>query len=180
MNRIMHKCISHRGQSAQLRAAGVATILLILTGCASTPEAPTDSLRAAEMAIAQAEKLAGDDSWERIGVGRVAYTSGDKSKGEAIFSSVLGSPKVGKSDLYRIAVVYATTKEWSKAKPLFERAIAMDKEDDTGMLKIGCWFNVNGDRARAEQLFDSAFAHSPDAVWHHILAAGSYVGIEPF
>ena len=135
---------------------------------------------ASDALLAQAEKLAGDDSWERIGVGRVAYMSGDKPKGEAIFGSVLGSPKVGKSDLYRIAVVYATNKEWSKAKPLFERAIAMDKEDDTGMLKIGCWFNVNGDRARAEELFDSAFAHSPDAVWHHILAAGSYVGIEPF
>jgi tetratricopeptide (TPR) repeat protein len=130
--------------------------------------------------LAQGEKLAGDDSWERIGVGRVAYMSGDKQKGEAMFQSVLGSPKVAKSDLYRIGMVYATNKEWSKAKPLFERAIAMDKEDDTGMLKIGCWYNVNGDRARAEQLFDAAFAHSPDATWHYILAAGSYVGIEPF
>lgn len=130
--------------------------------------------------LAHAEELAGEDSWERIGVGRVAYMSGDKQKGEAIFESVLGSPKVVKSDLYRIAAMYATNKEWSKAKPLFERAIAMDKEDDTGMLKMGCWFNVNGDRARAEELFDSAFAHSPEAVWHYILAAGSYVGVEPF
>ena len=130
--------------------------------------------------LAQAEKLAGEDSWERIGVGRVAYLSGDKQKGEAIFQSVLGSPKVAKSDLYRIATMYAANKEWSQAKPLFERAIAMDKEDDTGTLKAGCWFNVNGDRARAEELFASAFAHSPEAAWHYILAAGSYVAVEPF
>jgi tetratricopeptide (TPR) repeat protein len=135
---------------------------------------------AAAALLAQGEKLAKDDSWERIGVGRVAYMSGDKPRGEAIFKSILDSPKVAKSDLYRIAVTYATNQEWSKAKPLFEKAVAMDKDDDTQMLKVGCWFNVNGDRARAEEMFDAAFAHSPEETWHYILAAGSYEGIEPF
>jgi tetratricopeptide (TPR) repeat protein len=165
-------------------ALGATTVLV-----AKTPKvifdpkayyAGNDPKAASAALLAQAEKLAKDDSWERIGVGRVAYMSGDKQKGEAIIQSVLGSPKVAKSDLYRIGVMYATAKEWNKAKPLLERAIAMDKDDDTGMLKIGCWYNVNGDRARAEELFDAAFAHSPDATWHYILAAGSYAGVEPF
>jgi tetratricopeptide (TPR) repeat protein len=135
---------------------------------------------AAAALLAQGEKLAKDDSWERIGVGRVAYLSGDKQKGEAIFQSILSSPKVAKSDIYRIAWAYAASQEWSKAKPLFEKAVAMDKDDDTQMLKVGCWFNVNGDRARAEELFNAAFAHSPEETWHYILAAGSYEGVEPF
>jgi len=137
--------------------------------------------KAASVALlAEGEKLAGDDSWERIGVGRVAYLSGDKKKGEAIFESVLGGPKVGKSDVYRIATAYALAKDWGKAKPLFERAVAMDKDDDTGMLKVGCWFNLNGERARAEELFDVAFAKSPDSAWNYILAGGSFAGVEPF
>ena len=142
--------------------------------------AGADRKAAAAALLAEGEKLAKDDSWQRIGVGRVAYISGDKQKGEAIFQSILGSPKVAKSDLYRIAVTYASGQEWSKAKPLFEKAVAMDKEDDTQMLKVGCWFNVNGDRARAEEMFNAAFAHSPEEAWHYILAAGSYEGIEPF
>jgi tetratricopeptide (TPR) repeat protein len=164
-------------------ALGATTVLVAKPKIVFDPKAyyaGNEPKAASAALLAQAEKLAGDDSWERIGVGRVAYTSGDKQKGEAILQSVLGSPKVANSDLYRIGVMYATNKEWSKAKPLFERALAMDKGDDTGMLKIGCWYNVNGDRARAEELFNAAFAHSPDAAWHYILAAGSYVGIEPF
>jgi tetratricopeptide (TPR) repeat protein len=164
-------------------ALGATTVLVAKPKIVFDPTAyyaGKDPKAASAALLAEGEKLAKDDSWERIGVGRVAYMSGDKQKGEAIFQSVLGNPKVATSDLYRIGVVYASNKEWSKAKPLFERAMAMDKGDDTAMLKIGCWYNVNGDRARAEELFNAAFAHSPDATWHHILAAGSYAGVEPF
>jgi hypothetical protein len=74
MNRIMHK--SHRGQGAQLRMAGVAATLLTLAGCASTPEAPTESLRAAEMAITQAEKArVADYAAPEIGAARQLLTS---------------------------------------------------------------------------------------------------------
>jgi len=130
--------------------------------------------------LAEAEKLAGDDTWERIGVGRVALMSGDKQKAEQLFDSVLKSPKVGKGDIYRVATAYAAAKQWEKAKPLFERAVAMDKDDDTGITKAGCWFNLSGDRARAEELFNIAFTKSPDSAWNFIVAGGSYVGIDPF
>jgi tetratricopeptide (TPR) repeat protein len=164
-------------------ALGATTVLVAKTKVTFDPKAyyaGAEPKKASAALLAGAETLAGQDSWERIGVGRVAYMSGDKQRAEAIFESVLGSPKLGKGDLSRIATVYAAAKEWAKAKPLFERALAMDKDDDSGMLKVGCWYNVNGERARAEELFDGAFAHSPDAVWHYILAAGSYAGVEPF
>ena len=100
------------------------------------------------------------------GVGRVRYLSGDKAKGETLFNGVLAEPKLGKNDLYRIATSYAVAKDWSKAKPLFERAIAMDLEDDSGIMKAACWFNLNGDRARAEELFKVALTKNAAHAWH--------------
>ena len=130
--------------------------------------------------LAQAERLAGDDTWERIGLGRVYCLTGDKQKGEALYNGVLGGPKVGKGDIYRVATAYAIAKDWAKAKPLFEKAIAMDPDDDTGIVKAACWFNVNGERVRAEELFLGAIGKHPDDAWHYILAGASYEGVAPF
>lgn len=163
-------------------ALGASTVLVAKTKLTFDPKAfyeGRDKKEAAALLLAEGERLAGDDSWERIGAGRVAYQSGDKAKGEALFEGVLAG-KHGKNDLYRIATAYAAGKSWDKAKPLFEKAIAMDAEDDSGILKAACWFNVNGDRARAEELFRMAFAHAPDHAWHYILASGSYRGVDPF
>jgi tetratricopeptide (TPR) repeat protein len=140
----------------------------------ATPQAAAAAL------LKEAVVLAKDDTWDRIGIGRVLYQSGDTKGGEAQFQSVLGGAKVAKSDIYRIATAYAAAKDWPKAKPLFERAIAMDPGDDTGIMKAACWFNLNGDRARAEQLFDKALGKNPDDVWHYTLSAGSYLGVAPF
>jgi tetratricopeptide (TPR) repeat protein len=129
--------------------------------------------------LAQAEVLAKKGSWERIGVGRVHYLSGDKANGQRLFDGVLaGKPEP--SDLYRIASVYAIAGEWDKAKPLFERAVALDPEDDRSVIEAASWMNLKGDRVRAEELFDKVFAQSPGEMWHYVLAAGSYVGVEPF
>jgi len=163
-------------------ALGASSVLVAKTKLTFDPKAfysGHDKKEAAALLFAEGEKYAGDDTWERIGAGRVAYEAGDKKKGEALFDAVL-SGKHGKEDLYRIATAYAAGKSWDKAKPLFEKAIAMDPGDDSGILKAGCWFNLNGERARAEELFGMAFAHSPDHAWHYILASGSYQGVEPF
>ena len=164
-------------------ALGATTMLFAKTKVAFDPKAyylGAEPKTAEAALLKEAEVLAKDDTWERIGIGRVYCQSGDCARGEALFQSVLGSAKVGKSDVYRIATAYAASKEWSKAKPLFERAIAMDPGDDSGILKAACWFNLNGDRKRAEELFNHAFGSSSDDVWHYINAAGSYVGVEPF
>jgi tetratricopeptide (TPR) repeat protein len=163
-------------------ALGATTVLVAKTKVTFDPKAyytGHEPKAASAALLAEAEKLAGDDSWQRIGVGRVSYLSGDPKKGEAMFDSVLNG-KVAKSDLYRVATVYAIAKNWGKARPLFERAIAMDLDDDTGILKAACWYNLNGERERAEELFGLAFGKSPDHAGHYMLAAGSYVGVEPF
>ena len=160
-----------------------------ITALVAKPKVPFDSnayyagkdpKAAAAALLAQAEVAAGTGSWERLGVGRVYYLSGDKDKGRQIYDSVLASPKVAKSDIYRVAKYYAVAKEWDKAKPLFEKAIAMDPGDDRLALEAGSWYNLNGDRKRAEELFNIAFNDDPTNSWHYALAAGSYVGVEPF
>jgi len=164
-------------------ALGATTVLVAKTKVTFDPKAyyvGNEPKAASAALLTESEKLVGDDSWQRIAVGRVYYVSGDKAKGEALFQSVLSGAKVGKGDIYRIATAYAVAKDWDKAKPLFERAIALDPGDDTGIMKVACWYNLNGDRKRAEELFDRAFGKNPDEVWHYILAAGSYVGVQPF
>src|ERR1700749_2773337 len=61
-------------------------------------------------ALAEAEKLSGDGSWELIGVGRVYYLSGDKAKGQALFDRVTAN-KPEASDWQRIGEVYAEAGE---------------------------------------------------------------------
>ncbi len=161
---------------------GATTVLVAKSKVTFDPKAfyeGADAKTAAAKLLAEGERYAGDDTFERIGIGRVAYQTGDKKKGESMFEGVLQG-KHGKNDLYRIATAYATGKNWEKAKPLFEQAIRMDAGDDSGIMKAGCWFNLNGDRKRAEELFKMAFDHNPDHPWHYILAAGSYLGVEPF
>jgi tetratricopeptide (TPR) repeat protein len=163
-------------------ALGATTVLVAKPKVVFDPKAyylGKDPKAASAALLAEGERLAGDDTWQRIGVGRVAYLTGDKKKGEALFHSVLEG-KHGKSDLYRIATAYAIAKDWDKAKPLFEQAITMDPGDDTGIMKAGCWFNLNGDRKRAEELFGQALGKNPDDEWHYILSSGSYAGVEPF
>ena len=161
-------------------AAGVATTLAAKKVFdPNAYYAGKDPKAAASALLATAETLTGTGSWERIGVGRVYYLSGDKAKGQELFN-LATSKKTEASDLYRMATVYALAKEWDKAKPLFEKAIAMNPSDDTSIVEAAAWFNLNGERARAEELFSKSFAKNPDELWHYINAAGSYLGQAPF
>ncbi|HZN04907.1 MAG TPA: tetratricopeptide repeat protein [Candidatus Polarisedimenticolia bacterium] len=148
---------------------------------AKKPAAPLDfsgdKKAVAERLLVEAERLAGSGSWERIGVGRVRYLMGDKAGGERLFNSVA---KPVPSDLRRIAATYAAAGEWAKAKEYYERA-HKEKPGDGGIaVEAGAWCNLKGDRARAEELFTKAFTEDREDFWNHVIAAGSYVGVEPF
>jgi tetratricopeptide (TPR) repeat protein len=126
--------------------------------------------------LAMAEIQAGRGSWERIGVGRVYYLSGDKAKGQALFDEV--AKKADREDWERIAKVYEEAGEWDKAEPIFRRLNADTKDADVLAL-AGAFYNLHGNRQRAEELFDQAFAKEPDGVWNTLNAAGSYLGVMP-
>lgn len=123
--------------------------------------------------------LAEQGSWERIAVGRAWYLGGDKVRGQKILDEVTGSKNVEGSDWFRVARLYAEAGEWGKAQPAFDKALAMDKNDDTGMVEYGALANINKDRAKAEMLFEQAFKKKPREFWHWVNAGGSYLGVKP-
>jgi tetratricopeptide (TPR) repeat protein len=127
-----------------------------------------------DAATAQAE----GGSWERIGIGRVLYLGGHKAEGQAIFDQVLAG-KADAGDVYRVARVYAEAKEWAKAKPLFERFIAMADFDEKELSEIGAYYLLNGDRATAESYFQRAVEREPASTWASVRMAGAYLGVTP-
>lgn len=127
-------------------------------------------------ALAEAEKMAGKGSWERIGVGRVYYLSGDKAKGQAMFDAVTNA-KPEPSDWQRIGEVYAEAGEKDKAEACFQRLLDGNPKDDTGQSEIGAWYIRNGQREKGESLFAKALARNPDDVWHYVRAAEAYLEV---
>ena len=101
--------------------------------------------------LAVAESQAEKGTWERIGVARVYYLMGEKAKAG----------------------------EWARAEEAFEKALAMDPKDPDYPAEAGAWYNLKGDRAKAEELFAKSFSLKADEVWNTLNVAGSYVGIKP-
>ena len=100
--------------------------------------------------------LAEDGSWEKIAVGRAWYLGGDKAKASQIFESVTSNKKVEGSDWFRLGRVYSEAGEWDKARDAFDRALALDPGDDSGMIEYGALANIHKDRVRAEMLIAKA------------------------
>ena len=124
-------------------------------------------------------QLAGNGSWERIAVGRAWYLGGDKAKGQQIIDGVTSSRRVEGSDWFRIGRTYAEAGEWEKAREAFERFVAANPGDDSGLLEYGAFANVHKDRGKAEEMFARAFKENPREFWHWVNAGGSYLGVPP-
>lgn len=127
-------------------------------------------------ALAQAERMKGNESWELIGIGRVYYLSGDKARGQALFDRAT-SDEPERSDWQRIGDVYAEAGEIEKAETFFQKAIAAGPKDDTGQSEIGSWYVRIGQREKGEELYARALARNPDDVWHYVRAAEAYLEV---
>jgi tetratricopeptide (TPR) repeat protein len=125
-----------------------------------------------------AKSQAGKGSWENIGVGRVYYLAGMKSEGQAIFDKVT-SKKPEPSDWFRIGRVYWEANEWDKAREAFDKALQASPKDAPWLAEIGGYYNLKGDRATAEQMFDKSYDIESGEVWATLNMAGSYLGIRP-
>ncbi|MBS0364814.1 MAG: hypothetical protein JSR67_03195 [Proteobacteria bacterium] len=131
-------------------------------------------------ALQQAERLAGNGSWELLGVARVYYLSGDKARGQALIDRVLGAkPEAG--DWQRAGEIYADAGETQKAEEDFQRVLSADPKakDDTGRAEIGSWYIRTGQREKGEELLSQALARNPGEVWHYLRAAAAYLGAPP-
>ena len=138
-----------------------------------------DSKDAATALLDGALQLAEGGSWERIAVGRAWYLGGDKARGQQLFDAVTSGKRVAASDWFRIGRIYVEADEWDKAQQAFDRAIAANANDDTGMIEYGAQANVHKDRAKAEDLFAKAFKRNSREFWHWVNAGGSYLGVQP-
>jgi tetratricopeptide (TPR) repeat protein len=162
----------------------VLTCLSVGIADAKKPES-TVRLFAGQPAAAAADALAevallqaGGGSWERIAVGRVFYLSGQKERGQAVFDAVLAGD-AEPSDWIRIGRVYFEGGNWAEARELFEMVLKKKPKDADWLAEIGAYFNLKGDRDRAEELFARSFAEEPKSDRNTAIAAGSYVGVVP-
>lgn len=128
--------------------------------------------------IALARQQAGKGSWENIAVGRALYLAGRKAEGQAIFDAMLARKREG-SDRMRVGRVYWEAKEWERAKTMFAQALEFEPKDAPWLAEIGAYYNLMGDRAKAEELFERCFQRDSTEVWQTVNVAGSYLGVEP-
>jgi Tfp pilus assembly protein PilF len=130
-------------------------------------------------ALTEAERLAGEGSWELLGVARVYYLSGDKTKGQALIDKVLSGDEVGSSDWHRIAQLYAEAGENSKAEVYFQKALVAEPKDDSGQAEVGAWYIRTGQREKGEELLAKAFAKNPGELWHYVRTAEAFLNVAP-
>jgi tetratricopeptide (TPR) repeat protein len=127
-------------------------------------------------ALQQAEKLAGNGSWELISVARVYYIAGDHAHAEVLIERALSRrPKA--TDFQRVGEIYADAGDIAKADSYFQRALAADPRDDTGQSEIGSWYIRTGQRDKGEELLAKALAKNPEEVWHYVRASEAYLGV---
>lgn len=126
-----------------------------------------------------ARQAAENGSWENIFVGRVHYLAGNKAEGQAIFDAVTSRKKVEGGDWFRIGKVYYEAGEWDKARAAFDKVLQLAPDDEDWLAEIGAYYNLKGDRAKAEELFARSFKIESNNVYNTSKAAGSYVGVVP-
>jgi tetratricopeptide (TPR) repeat protein len=128
--------------------------------------------------LQEALDQAGKGTWERIRVARVYFLSGHPDSARKITSSVVDG-KHGAGDLIRIGRLYYEAGDWDKARPLLDKVVEMKPDDEDWLAEIGAYYNLQGDREHAEELFVRSFELDPSNHRNTACAAGSYVGVTP-
>ena len=61
----------------------------------------------------------------------------------------------------------------------FDKVLQLAPDDEDWLAEIGAYYNLKGDRAKAEELFARSFKTESNNVYNTAKAAGSYVGVVP-
>ncbi len=118
-----------------------------------------------------------DGSWENIAIARTFMLAGRESEGEAIIDNLRGEREA--SDYIRMGRAYHAAGDWPKAKAAFDQVVALRPKDADWLAEIGAYYNVEGDRQKAEELFARSFELAPAVHKNLRDAAGSYLGVAP-
>ena len=130
-----------------------------------------------EALLATAKQQAEAGSWENIHLARVYYLSGKKDEAESIIKSVLlKDSKAG--EWIRIGRIYYQAGEWDKARESFENVINLAPKDEDWLAEIGAYYNLQGGREKAEELFGRSIERGSH-LKNTLAIAGSYIGVEP-
>ena len=171
------------------RGVGIAMVLTFLLGAltgvvlAKRGDVPSSTYAGKAPAEAAAELLriaaakAGDGTWERIHVARVYILGGMPEEGQRILETVLSGPKLKAGDWIRAGRVYAESGRWDEAREAFDRVLTLEPMDEDWLAEIGAFYNLNGDREKAEELFERSF--EKPLLKNILAAAGSYVSVSP-
>ena len=146
------------------------------TGAGISVVAGKSDREAGSAALVEAERLAGKGSWELIGIGRVYYLSGDKAKGEALFTRAT-SGKQTAGDYQRIAEIYAEAGDDAKAEENYGKMLVLDPADDSQRSEVGAWYIRAGQRAKGEEYLAKAFTTGPRDPSHYVRAAEGFLGV---
>ena len=133
---------------------------------------------AADALLEIAKVLAASGSFENIYVSRVYFQSGRKEEAQAILDKALAK-KTTSGDRVRLGRAYFQGGDWAKAKEQFDQVLAAAPKDEDWLAEIGAYYNLQGDREHAEELFRRSFAVSSSSLKNVLAAAGSYVGVSP-
>lgn len=125
-----------------------------------------------------AREDAGKGSWERIAVARFYILGGERALGEEIIGEVLGH-KPEASDWMRIGRVWAEAGDWARARDMFVQVVEAKPKDSDWLAEIGAYYNLNGEREKAEELFLRSFEEEADDYENLAIAGGSYMGVKP-
>ncbi len=122
-----------------------------------------------------AEKLAGDGSWELLGVARVYFLIGNKAKGQELVDRVLKDP--ADTDWQLLGQLYADVGEPAKADQYFTKAVAALPKDDIGQAEMAATYIRLGMRAKGEALFVKAATRNPGEVWHYVRVSEAFLNV---
>ena len=62
---------------------------------------------------------------------------------------------------------------------MFDQLTQLEPKDADWLVEAGAFYNLNGDREQAEELFERGFEQGPRSVKNALVAAGSFLGIAP-
>ena len=168
------------------RTAAAASMLCLLLGAgighAAKEPPPGVAVMAnkppAEAGLAslqEAEKLAGDGSWELLGVARVYFLIGNKAKGQELVDRVLKDP--ADTDWRMLGQLYAEIGDPVKADAYFTKAVAELPKDDIGQAEMAATYIRLGMRAKGEALFAKAAARNPGEMWHYVRVSEAFLNV---
>lgn len=130
-----------------------------------------------EYLIDLAKEAAENGSWENIRIAEVYMLAGRHDEGQAIIDGIPGKREA--TDYLRMGRAYYRAGDWAQAQKAFDQALSMRPKDADWLAEIGAYYNVEGNREKAEELFARSFDEAPRDDDNLRFAAGSYLGVVP-